>query len=174
MLGNIVRKMGSMPGQRILILISPGFLTMTPEAVAEKSRILDLAAQSSVTINAVDARGLYTFAGDTGDSNRGSARAEETATQNRSFSMTLSEDVMAEMAAGTGGTYFHNSNDLEGGLQRLTVVPEYVYLLELSLQNVKQDGSYHTLKVKVDQENLKLEARHGYFAPRPLSSKNKN
>ena len=173
MIANIVRKMGAMPGQRMLVLISPGFLTMTPDAVAEKSRILDMAAQSSVTINAVDTRGLYTFAGDTGDSNRGSARAEEMATQNRSYSMALSEDVMAEMAAGTGGKYFHNSNDLEGGLQALIVVPEYVYLLELSLQNVKQDGSYHKLKVKVNQESLKLEARRGYFAPRPVNSKNK-
>lgn len=78
---------------------------------------------------------------------------------------------MAELADGTGGTYFHNSNDLEGGLQALTVVPEYVYLLELSLQNVKLDGSYHPLRVKVDQEGLKVEARRGYFAPRPASSK---
>jgi VWFA-related protein len=142
LIGNIVRKMGTMQGQRSLILISPGFLTMTPDAVAEKSRILDMAAQARVTINALDARGLYTFAGDAGDSNRGSALAEQTAAQNRIYSMALSEDVMAELADGTGGAYFHNSNDLEGGLQALTVVPEYVYLLELSLENVKQDASY--------------------------------
>src|SRR5208283_3064043 len=40
----IVGKMGAIPGQRTLILVSPGFLTMTAEAVAEKSEILDLAA----------------------------------------------------------------------------------------------------------------------------------
>jgi hypothetical protein len=62
---------------------------------------------------------------------------------------------------GTGGTFFHNSNDLEGGFHALTTVPEYVYLLELSLQNVKQDGSYHALNVKVDQDELKLKARLG-------------
>ncbi len=55
---------------------------------------------------------------------------------------------MAEPADGSGGTYFNNSNDLEGGFKALTVIPEYVYLLELSLQNVKQDGAYHPLKVK--------------------------
>ena len=85
--------------------------------------------------------------------------------------MTLSEDVMAEFAEGTGGTFFHNSNDLEGGLQALTVVPEYVYLLELSLQNVKQNGEYHSLKVSVDQEGLKVVARQGYFAPKPPKKK---
>ena len=168
---DIVRKMGAMPGQRMLILVSPGFLTMTADAVAEKSRILDLAAHLNVTINAVDARGLYTATLEASDRNRGSSRAERTESQNRGYSMTLSEDVMAEFAEGTGGTFFHNSNDLEGGLQALTVVPEYVYLLELSLQDVKQNGEYHPLKVSVDQEGLKVVARRGYFAPKPLKKK---
>jgi VWFA-related protein len=167
----IVRKMGAMPGQRTLILVSPGFLTMTPEALTMKSQILDLAAQSNVTINGVDARGLYTTALDASDRSRGSAMSGRTASQYRGYSMVLNEDVMAELADGTGGTYFHNSNDLEGGFQALTVVPEYVYLLEMSLQNVKQDGAYHPLKVKLVQDNLKLEARRGYFAPRAASKK---
>lgn len=167
----IVRKMGAMPGQRTLILVSPGFLTMTEDAVAEKSRILDLAAHSNVTINAVDARGLYTATLEASDRSRGSPLAERTESQNRGYSMALSEDVMAEFADGTGGTFFHNSNDLEGGLRALTVVPEYVYLLELSLQNVKQNGEYHRLKVNVDQDGLKVVARRGYFAPKPENSK---
>ena len=98
--------------------------------------------------------------------------SERTASQYRGYSMVLNEDVMAELADGTGGTDFHNSNDLEGGFQALTVVPEYVYRQEMSLQNVKQDGAYHPLKVKLVQDNLKLEARRGYFAPRAPSKKN--
>jgi VWFA-related protein len=167
----IVRKMGAMPGQRTLIFVSPGFLTMTGEALAEKSRILDLAAETNVTINAVDARGLYTATVEAVDRNKGSARAERTQAEYRGYSMALNEDVMAELADGTGGAFFHNSNDLEGGLQALTVVPEYVYLLELSLQNVKQNGEYHPLKVTVDQAGLKVVARRGYFAPKPAKSK---
>lgn len=167
----IIRKMGAMPGQRTLILVSPGFLTMTADAVAEKSRILDLAAYCNVTINAVDARGLYTATLEASDRNMGSPRAGRTESQNRGYTMALSEDVMAEFAEGTGGAFFHNSNDLEGGLQALMVVPEYVYLLELSLQDVKQNGEYHPLKVSVDQEGLKVVARRGYFAPKPPKKK---
>ena len=167
----IVHKMSAMPGQRTLILVSPGFLTMTPEALFQKSQILDLAALSNVTINAVDARGLFTTAVGAGDRSRGSSGAERSESLSRGYSMVLNEDVMAELADGTGGTYFHNSNDLEGGLQALTVVPEYVYLLELSLQNVISDGSYHAVKVKVNQDGLKVDARRGYFAPKPTKSK---
>ncbi len=170
-IGEIVRKMGSMPGQRLLVLISPGFLTISADAAAEKSQLLDMAAQSNVTISAVDARGLYTTVLDAGERSAGSALAERTISQNHAASSALSEDVMAELADGTGGTYFHNSNDLQGGFQALTAVPEYVYLLELSLQNVKQDGAYHSLKVKVDREGLTLKARLGYFAPKPSKSK---
>jgi len=169
----VVRRMASLPGQRTLILMSPGFLTVVPEAMTDKSRILDLAAQSNVTISALDARGLYTTELDASEQGAHTTMALQTGdeSQRHSDSMSLNEDVMAEFADGTGGTFFHNSNDLEGGLQKLAEAPEYVYLLELSLENVKQDGTYHRLKVKVDQDNLKLQARRGYFAPAPEKNK---
>ncbi len=163
-----VRKMGTLPGQRTLILISPGFLTLTPEAMAEKSRVLDLAARTNVTISAMDARGLYTTERDAsergGSSNQDLMSGQHS--QYHSDTMNLDEDVMAELADGTGGSYFHNSNDLEGGFKGLTQAPEYVYLLEFSLERVKPDGTYHHLKVKINNGGLKLQARRGYFAPR--------
>jgi len=58
--GELVQKMAVLSGERTLILISPGFLTVTQEAMIEKSHVLDLAARSNVTISALDARGLYT------------------------------------------------------------------------------------------------------------------
>jgi VWFA-related protein len=164
---DVVRRMASLPGQRTLILMSPGFLTVTPEAMTDKSRILDLAAQSNVTISALDARGLYTTMLDASERGASTSGALQSASDFRyhSEAMSLNEDVMAEFADGTGGTFFHNSNDLEGGIQKLAEAPEYVYLLELSLENVKMDGAYHRLKVKVNQDGLKLQARRGYFAP---------
>jgi len=165
----IVRRIGALPGQRNLIFLSPGFLTVTSEGLNGKSRLLNLAAQSNVTINALDARGLYTTAIDATERGASTARALMTGSESQyhAESMSLNEDVMAELADGTGGTFFHNSNDLEAGLQTLTAAPEFVYLLELSLENVKPDGTYHQLKVKVDRSGLKLQARRGYFAPMP-------
>ncbi len=171
-ISNFVHKMGAMPGQRLLVLVSPGFLTLTPESIAMKSQILDVAAQANVTVSVLDARGLYTTMLDAStETTRLSTRATRAKAEYQSDSMLLSEDIMAELADGTGGTYFHNSNDLQGGFQALTAVPEYVYILELSLQNVKHDGAYHPLKVKVNQDGLKLQARRGYFAPKPEKSK---
>src|SRR5580704_4411864 len=147
-------------------LWKPGFLTLTPGAMAEKSHILDLAAQANITISALDARGLYTTEIDA--SERGGFSAQDLMTgqhaQYHSDTMTLDEDVMSELADGTGGTLFHNSNDLEGGLKSLAQGPEYSYLLEFSPEKFKPDGSYHRLKVKVNQDGLKVQARRGYFA----------
>jgi VWFA-related protein len=166
-LRQIIEKMGTLSGERTLILISPGFFTQPPSAMAEKSRILDIAARRNVTISAIDARGLYTTTMDA--SERGGSSVRDLITgehaQNRANDMSLNESVMAELADGTGGTYFHNNNDLENGLKSLAAAPEVVYLLVLSLKDVKHDGSYHSLKVKVDKKDVKTQARRGYFAP---------
>lgn len=49
--------MATLPGQSTLILVSPGFLTITPEARNAESRIIDLAAADNITVSALDARG---------------------------------------------------------------------------------------------------------------------
>jgi VWFA-related protein len=170
-LSEVVRKMGALPGQRTLVFVSPGFLTVTAEAMTEKSQILELAAQSNVTISALDARGLYTTEVDASDRGPTTSRNAPYESKSRGESMSFNQDVMAELAGGTGGTFFHNSNDLQGGFKLLTAAPEYVYLLQFSLENVKRDGTYHRLKVKVDKQGLQLQARSGFFAPKPANAK---
>jgi VWFA-related protein len=156
-----VRTMATLPGQRMLILVSPGFLPIEQESMTLESRVMDLAAQSNVTVSALDARGLYTAELDA--SSRGSASQSD---YNRS-SMTFAEGSMEALADGTGGTFFHNRNDLGAGFKSLTETPEVVYVLELSLDGVKQDGTYHHLKVKVSRDGVDVRARRGYFMPKP-------
>jgi VWFA-related protein len=164
-----VRKMAALPGQRTLIVVSPGFLSEGSEAMSEKAHILDLAAQSQVTINTLDTRQLYATEGNASEHGPGSAMAMQTGydSESRSESAARDQSVMAELADGSGGTYFHNSNDLEAGFKYLASAPEYVYMLDLSLDPAKMDGSYHRLTVKVKGSGLRIQARRGYFAPKP-------
>ncbi len=53
-------------------------------------------------------------------------------------------DILAELADGTGGTFFQNSNDLDAGFKRIAAAPEYIYMLGFSPQNLKTDGSFHS------------------------------
>ena len=56
---NVVRTMSKLPGQRVLILVSPGFLTLSPQTIEFKSEIMNIAAAADVIVNTLDARGLY-------------------------------------------------------------------------------------------------------------------
>ena len=54
-------------------------------------------------------------------------------------------------------------------------MPEVYYVLAFSPQNLKLDGSYHTLKVIVrPQPGLSARARRGYYAPRHLTDADEN
>lgn len=168
MLRDLVIKMGRLPGQKVLVLISPGFLTVTPEAMQMKSEILDLAARANVTVSALDTRGLYVGGTDISRQPSTTTYAQMSGNEaRRQLDRGEYSDVLAELADGTGGTFIHNSNDLEGGLRRLTAGPEYLYLLEIPMTDVKADGTYHSLKVKVDRRGAEVQARQGYMAPLP-------
>jgi VWFA-related protein len=168
-ISEIVRRMAPLPGQRTLILVSSGFPIVEQESRTAESRIMDLAAQWNVTVSALDVRGLYTTALMASDDTH--VVPVLTKGEFRANAMKAAENVMAELADGTGGTFFHNSNDLDAGFNALTEAPEDVYVLELSLDNVKPDGTYHRLKVQVDRDGLELQARRGYFMPKPERNK---
>lgn len=166
-----VRRVAALPGQRTIILVSSGFLSLSAEEKTEESRLMDLAAQSNVILSALDGRGLYTTELNASERSQGSGRIMQLQAEYHRNTMTANENVMAELADATGGTYFHNSNDLDAGLKALTAAPECIYVLELSLADVKQNGSYHRLKVKIDQDGVQLQARRGYFVPKPQKHK---
>src|ERR1035438_10349857 len=136
----IVGRMATLPGQRIVIQVSSGLPEIQQELRAGESQITDLAAQANVTIIALDARGVYTTSLTASDHNN------EGKTKFRSDAMASAGNTMAELADGTGGTFFHNNNDPDVGFRSLIAAPEVVYVLELSLENVKPDGHYHSLK----------------------------
>jgi VWFA-related protein len=177
-LKDAVRAISRMPGQRSIILVSPGFIT--PEMENENADIIDQAVHSQVIINALDARGLYVIMpyGDAehqpmvnpGDSNTvgvdgGPPIASKSVIQ--LAAATADADLLAALAEGTGGTFFHGNNDFDEGFRRVAETPEYSYMLGFAPQNLKLDGSFHHLKVSLkNPAKLTLQARRGYFAPR--------
>ncbi len=167
-LKDVVRRMSAMPGQRLVVIASPGFLTLTSESLQLKTDILDRAARENVVISSVDARGLYTDSTyDASKQGSSSAQAQILQSQYDRQAASAQADVLAELADGTGGSFFQNNNDLLAGLNRVASAPEYVYLLGFTPQNLKADGSFHKLKISlVNDKGLAVQARRGYFAPK--------
>jgi VWFA-related protein len=188
-LKELVRRLALMPGQRSIVLVSPGF--QTPQLEHEYVDVIDKALHAEVIINAIDARGLYVPGPSADASKQGSSNATGAIIQTgrASFapvpgggvmvqeqkalydisSATADADVLAVVADGTGGTFFHNNNDLYEGFTRVAAPPEYSYVLAFTPQNLKPDGSFHTLKVRLNSPlKLNLQARRGYYAPQHL------
>ncbi len=163
-LRDLIAKMSSMPGSRTVVLVSPGFI-MSADHRSSENDIFERAIRANVVINSLDIRGVYTplrnssndveFRGIPGPQRQTADREEQTEAGN----------ILAELAYGTGGTV-HNDNDFEGGLKQLAARPEFVYVLGFSPDNLKNDGSYHGLKVKLKEgAGYEVEARRGYWAP---------
>jgi VWFA-related protein len=169
-LKDVVRRISLVPGQRNIVLVSPGF--QTPQLEYEYNDIIERALHSETIISALDARGLY-VPGPAGDISKQLSGNVLVAGQETLYDIdraSTDADVLAVLADGTGGTFFHNNNDLNEGLKRIAAAPEYSYVLGFSPQNLKLDGSFHALKVTLRSPlKLSLQARRGYFAPKHLA-----
>jgi VWFA-related protein len=162
---DIVRRMSTVPGSRTIVLVSPGFI-LTQDFRSAEYDVLDRAVRANITVNTIDMRGLYAMPGFDASQPGSSSQFGGTLTQAAISEASQADDVLGELADGTGGTFFHNDNGLKEGLNLLAARPEYIYVLGFSPQNLKYDGSYHTLKVKVGNlRNATLQVRRGYWAP---------
>jgi hypothetical protein len=159
--------MSVIPGERNLVIVSPGFLT--PEMEQETVATMDHALRSQVVISSLDARGVYVLDlnGDISNPAPPSAISLGVKQQFASMEASVVSDVLLVLAEGSGGVFFRNSNDMEEGFRRTSETPEYSYLLAFSPQNLRLDGGFHTIKVNLKHPGkFKLQARRGYFAPR--------
>ncbi len=162
-LKELVQGMSNAPGQRTIIVVSPGFFISEDQSQVE---IMDMAVRANVIVSALDPRGLIP-ANDVADpsiakfdpSNPGKTAFVDSSDAHQQASLK-------ELADATGGTFFHNGNDVDEGFKRVAAAPEYSYILAFSPQDLKPDGSFHKLKVTVNGgEKLTIQARKGYYAP---------
>jgi VWFA-related protein len=161
----LIRRMSALPGQRIIVMMSPGFF-VTP-SMHQTGGIIDQATKANIVINSIDARGLYVSSVyDASDATPVDRHTIVLKDQLVTATESVQNDVLAEFADGTGGTFFHNRNNIDQGLLQAAAEPEVSYLLGFAPQNLKLDGKYHHLRVTLtNKQKWALQARHGYFAP---------
>jgi VWFA-related protein len=168
-LEDTMRRLAAMPGQRVMVLVSPGFIVTTN--TREGRDLIDRANRSNIVINTIDARGLYTpdLLGDISDPAVDTGSTVGYKSSYRIQAQFAQSDILGQLADGTGGTFFQNRNDIDQGLRRAVAAPPLSYLLGFSPQNLKVDGRYHTLKVTLaSKQKFTVQARHGYYAPRTV------
>jgi len=138
----VIERLSTVPGQRNIFVLSPGFLVSDFEHA--EYQVTDIAVRNHVVINTLDARGVLTDADE----------AEE-------------GDPLAALAYATGGTLYHNNNNLDEGVRRLSERPKVSYVLAFSPSDLNYDGAFHKLSVKIQgREKTTINSRQGYFAPK--------
>jgi VWFA-related protein len=165
-LEQVTKYMAKLPGQRTIVLVSPGFLSESEQH--QLDRIIEEALRSQVVVNALDPKGLEVMMREQ-DASRG-VMVQEGSTLGGTYALDAAAEftatnVMAELAQGTGGRFFHNNNDLGAGFDALAGHPD-TYVLGFSPRELKRDGKFHELKVTLSekQKGVTLSARRGYFA----------
>ena len=168
-IGNAMALLAKAPGTRVLLMVSSGFISGMLDA--QRDAAIDHAIRAGIVINALDAKGLWAEGarpfGQDAQTYKGfpiqTFIFEATSVGSRNDAV---DEVLAEFAAGTGGLFFHNSNDLVGGFAQLAAVPETTYLLAFRPDAEGAAGKYHKLKVRLTAGNHGyVQTRPGYFAP---------
>ncbi len=172
-IGGTLNTLAGKPGQRILLLVSAGFICGTLEQ--ERDRLLNQALHSGIVINALDAKGLDATGPGRPFNDPGMPTVPLSTFQFETSSLgdklATANQAMSDLAQGTGGLFFHNNNDLTAGFQQLGAVPEVTYMLGFHRGSDAADGSFHKLKVGFNAPNpYVIEARAGYFAAPPQRS----
>lgn len=115
------------------------------------------AARANVAFYPIDPRGLAPF--DQPISHGVIAPTEENAR------LSARAEGLREAALNTDGMALLMNNDLDKQFRILTDSLSAYYLLGYYSTNVKFDGGYRRLEVKVRKPGVRLRARRGYFAP---------
>ena len=168
-LQEVVRRVSALPGQRSIVLVSPGFLTSTFEF--DVSDIISKANRANIFINSLDARGLYTV-DPLGDVTRGPAGhaggvtlalAEQYRRKNNKYNPTC----FPIWRIAPADFISRNNNDLDAGFRITAAEPEVSYLLAFVPSGLKNDGKFHSVSVKLNtKEKYTVQARRGFFAPK--------
>ena len=163
----IVDHMAAMPGNRMLLLASGGFYTRSLEP--EQDDVIQRALRGAVVINSLDAKGL--FVGEPVVMPRGGDVASIIRLESLSVrSKEATNDAMVYLAQSTGGHFFHNSNDLNGGYRELAALPEVTYVLGFTPDSTP-DEKYHKLSVRLTSaRGYAVQARPGYYASKDEAS----
>src|SRR6266404_6829647 len=140
---DVLRRLGGMPGQRKMVFISPGFILST--LLLERVDIIDRSNRAGIVIDTLDARGLYTpdLGGDIASPSVDTYKTAGFKTSYRVQAQFAQEEILNDLASGTGGTFYHNRNDIDVALREAVAAPVASYLLGFSPQNLKLNGSFH-------------------------------
>jgi VWFA-related protein len=159
-----IQSLADVRGRKAMILVSQGFIF--EQDFKEMRQLVEASLRVNVPVYFIDTRGLKALPD------------FMTATFGSPFDVQDTVAVLADisreaegsenLALDTGGFVVKNTNDLQGGILRVSAESQAYYLLGYSPRNAARDGKFRRIEVRLPTaraKGLRVRARRGYYAP---------
>lgn len=167
-LEDISKSLAYLNEKKSLLYFSGGIQRDGIENQASLHAAVNASVRANVSIYSVDARGLQAIS-PLGDATTGNLRGANSfngaALQNNLDSNFNTQEVMATLSSDTGGKAFFDSNDFSPAFDRIQHDTSAYYVIGYHSTDLRRDGRYRRLSIKIDRGDVKLEYRPGYYAP---------
>ncbi len=167
---SLANVLGVIPGRKSVIEFTGGITQTGEENRTQLRAATDAANRANVSIYSIDARGLLAAApgGDvTSDAATGTSMFTGASVFHQTDQREDSRDTLATLSTDTGGRAFFDLGDLSDAFPKIQQDNGGYYLVGYYLNaNVKHDGTWHAVRVKVNAPGTHIRYRNGYYAPR--------
>jgi VWFA-related protein len=180
----IISQMRKLPGRKSMVFFSEG-VSIPPAVHRLFIGVIDAANRANVSVYTMDAAGLRGVSEQSKIRDQVNASAKRGieggyANESRLGADPLTKDLenneyvlrqdphmgLGELAQGTGGLLFENTNNLRPAFDRIESDLRNYYLLGYTPTNDKYDGRFRTIDVRVKRPGVTVAARKGYYAVR--------
>lgn len=165
---DIAKSLAYLNEKKSLLYFSGGIQRDGIENQASLNAAINAAVRSNLAIYGVDARGLQAIS-PLGDATTGSLRGANSyngaALQQNFDSNGNTQEVMATLSSDTGGKAFFDSNDFSPAFARIQNDTSAYYVLGYHSTDLRRNGAYRRVSIRIDRKDVKLDYRRGYYAP---------
>jgi VWFA-related protein len=162
--------LGGIGGRKALVEFTGGITQTGEENRTQLRAATDAANRADVSIYSLDSRGLFATApgGDsTANAATGNSMFTGASVFHQSDQREDSRDTLATLSTDTGGKAFFDLADLSDAFPKIQQDNGGYYLIGYNLgADVKRDGRWRTIHVKVNVPGAHVRYRDGYYAPR--------
>ncbi len=164
----ISRSLERINQRKSMLYFSGGLQRDGIENQASLRSAINAAVRANLAVYSIDTRGLQAIS-PLGDASTGSLRGNGAfsgiALQNNFNSNFDTQETLTTLAADTGGKAFLDSNDFSPAFTQVQQDTSAYYVLGYHSTNPRRDGHYRHLTIRVRRPGLRLDYRHGYYAP---------
>ncbi len=187
-LWGVIAELGRLPGRKSVLYFAEG-IALPIDYRAQYLSMISAANRANVTVYTIDARGLFTESGmmrprsnpdiaigsvqdvtthAAGPGLGGSGRTELAMERALQSIYDNPQQNLFDLAEKTGGFLIANRNDFRKPMQQLADDFNTYYEVTYRPSDTNYDGRFRAIEVKVNQPNVKVQARDGYFALPPM------